>query len=203
MLEYENVPGAMVHRGFKGAYDFISKSIRQNVKDLIKDHPTAKILVTGHSLGGSLALLGAVDLKRELGSIKNQIQIYTFGAPRVGNIEFADYVSHLFADVNYIRVTHYDDAIPHIPWTSQEYRHVGTEVWYYNEEPKNFNYKECEHPTSAEKENQRCANSIWIKAGVTAHSWYMNFEVSNNCDIRQPNNLLRTQILINQYNLNH
>ena len=118
MLEYENVPGAMVHRGFKGAYDFISKSIRQNVKDLIKDHPTAKILVTGHSLGGSLALLGAVDLKRELGSIKNQIQIYTFGAPRVGNIEFADYVSHLFADVNYIRVTHYDDAIPHIPWTS-------------------------------------------------------------------------------------
>jgi len=33
-----------------------------NVKDLVKEHTKAEIWVTGHSLGGALATLGALDI---------------------------------------------------------------------------------------------------------------------------------------------
>jgi predicted lipase len=55
---------------------------------LLSEHSGAKIIVTGHSLGGSLAILAAADLHKSHGKID---QVYTFGQPRVGNAQFASY----------------------------------------------------------------------------------------------------------------
>ena len=54
-------------------------------------------MVTGHSLGGALAHLAALDVQRELELDPDQMCCYTFGVPRVGN--------HAFAHV-------YDAAVP-------------------------------------------------------------------------------------------
>lgn len=41
-------------------------------------------MITGHSLGASIAIHAAADLK----SITNIDSVYTFGLPRVGNRKF-------------------------------------------------------------------------------------------------------------------
>lgn len=43
-------------------------------------------MVTGHSLGGALAILAAADIK----SVGHKVdEVYTFGQPRVGNVAFS------------------------------------------------------------------------------------------------------------------
>ena len=61
------------------------------MRTLIAAHPNTPILITGHSLGGALAVLSALDIKKEL-MFNETISLYTFGAPRVGNDEFSDHV---------------------------------------------------------------------------------------------------------------
>ncbi|KAJ1372520.1 hypothetical protein KIN20_034696 [Parelaphostrongylus tenuis] len=46
------------------------------------------ITFTGHSLGGALATLAAARIARNYWR-GDQITIYTFGQPRVGDVEFA------------------------------------------------------------------------------------------------------------------
>ena len=59
-------------------------------------HPSAKVLVTGHSLGAALATLAAVDFKRNVpGITDDNMDVYTFGSPRIGTPEWADYVYNL------------------------------------------------------------------------------------------------------------
>ena len=49
--------------------------------------PQARFLVTGHSLGGALAVLAAFDIKLAIGSL--QMEMYTYGTPYPGNRAFA------------------------------------------------------------------------------------------------------------------
>lgn len=48
----------------------------------------SRIYVTGHSLGGALATIFAAQLLREHGAT-HAVSLYTFGAPRAGDSEFA------------------------------------------------------------------------------------------------------------------
>ncbi len=59
-----------------------------NLEDIIKDNPKAKIIVTGHSLGGGAAVVYAASLAN-IGVTKDKIKVITFGAPAVGNKLFA------------------------------------------------------------------------------------------------------------------
>ena len=52
------------------------------VRSLKGTHSGARILVTGHSLGGALATLAATELRQTYGGSVNLIN---FGSPRVGN----------------------------------------------------------------------------------------------------------------------
>ena len=49
--------------------------------------PQARFLVTGHSLGGALAVLAGFDIKLAIGSL--QMEMYTYGTPYPGNRAFA------------------------------------------------------------------------------------------------------------------
>ena len=73
-----------VHRGFIKAY----KSVRDKIHECIKKNPSvASVHVCGHSLGGALATLCAVDLQYNFGD-QMMIQCFPSGNPRVGNKAF-------------------------------------------------------------------------------------------------------------------
>jgi predicted lipase len=80
-----------VHIGFIDAY----LEIRCKILLLYSKELSPKVLITGHSLGGAIATLCALDLQYNLkeGSMKDKkspekLQCITFGSPRVGNKAF-------------------------------------------------------------------------------------------------------------------
>jgi predicted lipase len=54
------------------------------IRDMIWNHQPKSIFVTGHSLGGVLAVFAAIEIKRSSGFL-GKIYMYTYGQPRIGN----------------------------------------------------------------------------------------------------------------------
>lgn len=48
-----------IHEGFFNAYYSVSAKTHDKVKEIADKYPTAKIVITGHSLGGALAVVGS------------------------------------------------------------------------------------------------------------------------------------------------
>jgi predicted lipase len=110
-----------VHRGFYDAFTEIESELIDTVYDDHggQDHDKP-ILVTGHSLGGALAVLGADQLA--VGPRK--VRLYTFGQPRVFNGPQAlDCAGRL---LGYHRFIHNNDVVTRVPpgWCTR-YRHAG------------------------------------------------------------------------------
>lgn len=118
--EEESSSGAKMHRGFASAY----MSVREQIHNYLKNNAASSLTVTGHSLGGALATLCAVDIQYNF-SNQVAVDIYTFGAPRVGNNGFRESfnrrVPHSY------RFVYGMDIVPALPRPWQGYRHVDTE----------------------------------------------------------------------------
>jgi hypothetical protein len=75
-------------------YDNMWNSIRKDVKaDLIKSSHTGRLIITGISLGGGLAMISYVDISHY--NIFKNIEIITFGSPRVGNANWAKWMESI------------------------------------------------------------------------------------------------------------
>ena len=76
--------GVVLHDGFIDA----AKIVFPQVKNIIEQHGQGKkIWITGHSLGGALAVLNAMYVEKEM---RRQVQgVYVYGAPPVGNARWA------------------------------------------------------------------------------------------------------------------
>ena len=113
--------GAKFHKGFVGAIGDIWDPLYAEVDAQLtaKDRP---LWVTGHSLGGALALLGAwLFLRRTI----SPHQIVTFGAPMIGNAETAAAFQREFAG-KIFRYVNPPDPVPMLPTVSlvsNEYAH--------------------------------------------------------------------------------
>lgn len=117
---YKCVPGyGDVHEGFQEVYFAVRDSV------LACLDKTAKIFVTGHSMGGALSHLAAPDILYQL---HVQPTIATFAAPRSAKSNFA---SKFDKDIQECyRIVNVWDPIPRVPslWTG--YRHVGKSVTF-------------------------------------------------------------------------
>ena len=114
-----------IHNGFYLGYLTISASVRYQIQLLTAKYRGAKVWVTGHSLGGALATIAALDIKA---AFNPEMKVYTFGQPRVGNARFATYFASRIPDS--FRVIHYADIVPHLPPIDLNFRHYETQVWY-------------------------------------------------------------------------
>ena len=70
------------------------KTFGEEIVELLRNEPDARLCVTGHSLGGAVAVLFAARLM-DMGIPTEQLDVVTFGAPAVGNRAFADAYSEL------------------------------------------------------------------------------------------------------------
>jgi triacylglycerol lipase len=109
-----------VHAGFIEAYS----SVREAMVKVAKESQHKKVICTGHSLGGALATLSAVDVKYNVPG--KEVNCYTFGSPKVGNADFVKFyngrVPQTFRFVNGVDLV--PSLPPDIPFVV-DYEHVG------------------------------------------------------------------------------
>lgn len=98
-----------VHRGFLRALD----CIWPDLLPAIAEQAHLPLFVTGHSLGGALAILAGTRLAPRA--------VYAFGCPRVGNAAFA--ASTRLPPI--YRVVHGQDLVPRVPPAWLGFEHVG------------------------------------------------------------------------------
>ncbi|XVF28387.1 hypothetical protein REPUB_Repub15cG0025300 [Reevesia pubescens] len=112
-LNYPGMPDAMVHHGFYTAYHntTIGPGILYAVKKAKEFYGDLDIMVTGHSMGRAMASFCALDLT--VNHEAKNVQVITFGHPRIGNAASASYYGKLVP--NTIRVTNHQYIVPHLP----------------------------------------------------------------------------------------
>jgi hypothetical protein len=105
-----------VHAGFRSGLLSVWNQVQPEVERLAASGKS--VWMTGHSLGGALAVLAAHQYQKPA-------TVYTFGAPRIGD---ADFVKHYQQPT--FRVVNNTDLVAEVPpplW----YQHVG-ELIYFN-----------------------------------------------------------------------
>ena len=132
-----------------------------------KDRP---VFVTGHSLGGALALLAAWRLQRQMISIHN---VYTFGAPMVGNEAAANAYEKEFPNRIY-RYVDFGDMVPQLPSVSafsNEYWHCLTEVVVGATAHAGESIKALASGSPEASMSQAVMDGVWTKAtsGIQKH----------------------------------
>ena len=105
-----SVPG-FVHGGFARAIEEIMQQMLDTVEELSGDGEPP-LYVTGHSLGGALAVLAAAVL--ELQVSRNVAAVYTYGQPRVGDPLFSSTFDQRLGTVTF-RYVNDLDVVPHLP----------------------------------------------------------------------------------------
>lgn len=128
----------LVHAGFQNALYFTDKTTNLISLDAIYKHikdldllQNRKVIITGHSLGGALALLFFTKIHSHFNDyfISNKTRIIVFGCPAVGLKKFKKCFNELNQET--IRIVNKSDLVPFTP--PFFYNHVGNEVWLNNQ----------------------------------------------------------------------
>lgn len=82
----------LVHSGFYDSVKNISSGVINELISFRNQVPNGKVFITGHSKGGAMAQIFA-ELVAQHGFTKEQIEVITFGAPKVGNKAFGQYIT--------------------------------------------------------------------------------------------------------------
>jgi hypothetical protein len=92
--------------------------------------PDFTLYITGHSLGGALAILAAAEIFSnvdfELSGLRRSLRgVYTYGQPMVGDATFCERFQHLFTPFRHV---YGRDIVPRLPaWTMGDFAHFGEE----------------------------------------------------------------------------
>ncbi|WKY12666.1 hypothetical protein Q1695_003901 [Nippostrongylus brasiliensis] len=163
----------LVNSFFLEVHRALWPQIEQVLKnDAFKDYG---VVFTGHSLGGAIAAMSAVKAVK-LGLLSTeQVTIYTYGEPRVGDYTFAKNFDELVR--NSYRVVNRFDSVVHLgscvstnnpmydlsthvrcrTEVNNTYYHHGTEIWYPEGMAPGSAKMECVGEPRGEDE--KCSNS--------------------------------------------
>lgn len=88
-----------VHSGFWALYQGIKTKVIAGIQKGVEDHSPAEIVLTGHSMGGSIAYLLCIDLlsDEDFWSLDVKVQVAVFGSPRTGDSDLVSYFRELIA----------------------------------------------------------------------------------------------------------
>ncbi|KAJ2933370.1 hypothetical protein H1R20_g3720, partial [Candolleomyces eurysporus] len=131
-----------VHTGFFTLYKDVKEGLQGAIRKGIKDHAPEELVLTGHSMGGSVAYLLCMDLLSSVdGKTKDVTQtgialprklcLTTFGAPRTGNAALVSHFHKLVNDweknekavVREYSVKAFNDGVPAVPPRALGYAH--------------------------------------------------------------------------------
>ncbi|RYO89513.1 hypothetical protein DL764_008566 [Monosporascus ibericus] len=171
--------GCMAHEGFLRAWNSVAQESIDGVNAELAANSDYKVIVTGHSLGGSLASLATVSM---IGS-GIDVTTFTYGQPRTGNPEFANFVDQQAPEGKMFRVTHANDGVPQVVLTSSGYSHHSTEFWQEDAATADGTFQ------CSGQEPEDCNNSVrgtGLGAGGiginAAHLEYLGISIGNPLD---------------------
>lgn len=121
-------PGKL-HQGFVKIYSNLADPVRVAAQRL---DPSVPCYIAGHSLGASIAAIAALDIAQTVPQLQDQIRLYTYASPRMGDRAFAD--GHSQRVPNSYRIANQTDAFTLLPPTSLNqtvYVHMG-EPWVFS-----------------------------------------------------------------------
>jgi hypothetical protein len=161
--------GLKVHAGFEASYVPIRSTIQSSVVKLAKQFPDYQIVFTGHSLGGAMAQMAAVDY-HDVNGNADRISLYTYGAPRVGNDDWARFVDNLPFSNRMYRITRDGDPVPHLPLIAMGYLHS----------KQNFLLRDSGETSQCRNardsgESPQCLNDLW-EMNILKHLVYYKWE---------------------------
>ncbi|URE49831.1 MORN [Musa troglodytarum] len=142
--------------------------IREKLWDVLSRNERAKFLVTGHSLGGALAILFAsiLAVHGENWLLDRLQGVYTFGQPRVGDRNFGEFVEQYLdkPKKRYFRYVYCNDIVPRVPFDNSAllYKHFGTCVYF------NSLYK----PKVMKEEPNKNYFSLWTVIPKYVNAWW-------------------------------
>ena len=108
-----------MHRGFDRTYRAVGDDVRRAVRIAEPGH----LWITGHSLGGALAVVCALDLLDEGYELDG---VVTFGQPMVGRADLAEHLDREL-DRKFVRFMNESDLVPRVP---PHFTHAGSLVWF-------------------------------------------------------------------------
>ena len=116
-----------VHNGFILQYLILRESVTKKLNELSKkvNPEYKKFIFTGHSLGGALATLAALDF--EYHNPNENIECATYGCPRVGNKGFVESYNKRVPST--WRVEYESDIITMAPPKFWGFEHVGEQLF--------------------------------------------------------------------------
>lgn len=118
----DNTPNGPIHRGFYRGY----LSLRPEIRKILAKVKAERVWVTGHSLGGAMALACALDLVED-----KQIQLeglVTFGQPLLASEELASLIDQALYG-KYARFVNEQDIVARVPATM---KNCGSLIWFLN-----------------------------------------------------------------------
>lgn len=146
-----------VHCGFWKMYEGCQKHVFDVVKKALENYDVQEVVSLGHSLGGALAYLFALDALSGEFPLPSGVgmMVATFGCPRVGDAALSEYWQDLVRthqaengvdSVKEFQVKTLNDGVPSLPPVSWGYRHLTRKPLYlHHGRLFHIPESECEH----------------------------------------------------------
>jgi len=124
-VPYQNVGADIqVHEGFIGQYKLVRENILATTIGKY-NQGMKRIIISGHSLGGALCTLCAVDIQFNMPP-DLEIICLPMASPRVGNEAFAKSYNARVPET--YRFIYKNDIVTRVPMEIMGYKHVGKEI---------------------------------------------------------------------------
>ena len=130
-------------------------------------NPSYTIVITGHSLGAAIAAIAAVEI-RNAGS---NVDLYTYGQPRIGGSEISDYITNQKKGETF-RVTHSDDPVPRLPSIVLGFRHISPEYYISSSTGVTVTAADIHGPLTGNLNYSGNTGNQQDLIDIPAHGWY-------------------------------
>jgi len=167
-------PSCRVAKGFYEAYLALAPDIKVALHGL----NAGTVVVTGHSLGASMAGIAMMDLYAS--GFNLAPAHYTFGQPRDGDEVYASTFNSVLGTSRLFRVVHYKDIVPHLPFEWMGFHHSPREVWFNEAQTS---YQVCD----GTGEDPNCSDSLTIATSISDHLNYLDLPISRLCGTEATN----------------